>query len=88
MISIVDLKKNESHDTKDMFCLVRAAKMTCEFDMDLMTNIKWRHQKFDFEQFVSDLICVSDDGKQMVMWLRESVVDRIIREKNLYKLGS
>jgi hypothetical protein len=60
--------------------------MTCEFDMDSMLTIRWRTQKFNFDQFASDLICTSEDGKKMVMWNRESLVDRIIREKDLYKL--
>ena len=60
--------------------------MTCEFDTDSMLTIRWRTQKFNFDQFVADLICTSEDGKKMVTWNRESLVDRIIREKNLYKL--
>ena len=60
--------------------------MTCEFDTDSMLTIRWRTQKFNFDQFVADLICTSEDGKKMVTWHRESLVDRIIREKNLYKL--
>jgi hypothetical protein len=63
--------------------------MTCGFsDVSMIEIPKHRYiKKFDEEQFIKDLICASEDGKEYITWYRESVVDRIIREKNLYKLG-
>jgi hypothetical protein len=63
--------------------------MTCELpvDIDSITEYIWfrlHHGEFDFNQFVADLICVSDDGINFLMWTRESRIDRIIREGDMY----
>ena len=63
--------------------------MTCgDLSKQVTIRTQWRqrHREFDFDEFIANLICVSDDGKKIITWYDESVVDRIIREKNLYAL--